>query len=229
MPQIFHRSTNTLSRLSIFGGLFVVGGLVWVLTTINRSAYVTGVGVAPVQPIQFSHKHHAGELGIDCRYCHGGVERSAQAGIPPTKTCINCHAQIWHDSEFLEPVRASFRTDQSIPWVKVHDLPDFVYFNHSIHLHKGVGCATCHGRVDQMNQIYPVASLQMEWCLDCHRNPERYLRPRESVFDMAWPPTTVEEEDGRVVMRQVDQGTLGVSLIKRYDVHPRTDCSTCHR
>ncbi len=216
MPQTFHRSTNTLSRLSIFGAAFAVAGLLWLLAVINRSDYVTQAHVAREQPIQFSHKHHAGELGIDCRYCHGGVETAAYAGIPPTKTCINCHAQIWAQSDFLAPVRASFADDQPLHWVKVHDLPDFVYFNHSIHVAKGVGCQTCHGRVDQMNQIWQEHSLQMEWCLECHREPERHLRPREHVFDMAWTPPG-------------DQLALGRELMKAYDVHTRTDCTTCHR
>jgi cytochrome c7-like protein len=216
MPQIFHRSTNTLSRLSIFGALFVVGGLLYGLALINRSSYVTQERVARTQPVQFSHRHHAGELGIDCRYCHTGVERSAVASVPPTKTCINCHAQIWADSPFLEPVRASFRDGTAIPWVKVNDLPDFVYFNHSIHVHKGIGCATCHGRVDTMNQLYQASSLQMEWCLDCHRAPARYVRPRERVFDMAYEPPA-------------DQAALGARLVKEYRIRARTDCTTCHR
>ena len=216
MPQIFHRSTNTLSRLSIFGALFVVVGGLYGLALVNRSAYVTQERVARAQPVQFSHKHHAGELGIDCRYCHTGVERAAVANIPPTKTCINCHAQIWSDSPYLEPVRASLRDGTPIAWVKVHDLPDFVYFNHSIHVTKGIGCATCHGRVDQMNQVYQASSLQMEWCLDCHRHPRRYLRPRERVFDMAWQPPA-------------DQAALGARLVKEYRVRARTDCTTCHR
>jgi len=216
MPQIFRRSTNTLSRLSIFGAVAFVGLGLWGLALVNRSAYVTQVGVARTQPVQFSHKHHAAELGIDCRYCHTSVERTAVAGIPPTRTCINCHAQIWSDSPFLEPVRASWRTDHSIRWIKVHDLPDFVYFNHSIHVAKGVGCVTCHGQVGDMNQIAQAQSLQMEWCLECHRHPEQYVRPREHVFDLAWRP------DG-------DQATLGRALLKAYDVHPRTDCSACHR
>jgi hypothetical protein len=206
MPQIFHRSTNTLSRLSIFGALFVLAGLLWALAAINRSAYMTGQGVARVQPVQFSHKHHAGELGIDCRYCHTQVETAAYAGIPPTQTCMNCHAQIWADSPFLAPVRAS----------KVYVLPDYVYFDHSIHVQKGVGCATCHGRIDRMNQVYRAASLQMEWCLDCHRRPERYLRPRAHVFDLAWRPHTNQE-------------VLGRRLVAAYHVRPRTDCSACHR
>ncbi|HLK10581.1 MAG TPA: cytochrome c3 family protein [Candidatus Binatia bacterium] len=216
MPQIFHRSTNTLSRLSIFGALFALAALLWGIAAVNRSAYMTGQGVARVQPVQFSHKHHAGQLGIDCRYCHTQVETAAYAGIPPTQTCMNCHAQIWADSAFLAPVRASFRTDRSLVWQKVHVLPDYVYFNHGIHVQKGVGCVTCHGRVDRMNQVYRAASLQMEWCLACHRRPERYLRPRERVFDLAWRP-------------RGDQAALGRRLVKAYGVRTRTDCSACHR
>jgi hypothetical protein len=216
MPQIFHRSTNTLSRLSIFGALFVLAGILWGLAEINRSAYLTGQGVARVQPVQFSHKHHAGQLGIDCRYCHTQVETAAYAGIPPTQTCMNCHAQIWADSAFLDPVRTSYRTDRALIWQKVNVLPDYVYFDHSIHVQKGVGCVTCHGRVDQMNQVYRAASLQMEWCLDCHRHPERYLRPREHVFDLAWTPGG-------------DADQLGRRLVEAYRAHPRTDCSACHR
>src|SRR5262245_38303469 len=185
MPQIFHRSTNTLSRLSIFGAAFIVAGGLWLLAALNRSSYVTQAFVARQQPVQFSHKHHSGELGIDCRYCHTGVERAAFAGVPPTATCMNCHAQIWRDSPFLAPVRRSLATDASIHWVRVNDLPDYVYFKHDAHIAKGIGCVSCHGRVDQMNQLYQASSLQMEWCLDCHRHPERYVRPRDRVFDMA--------------------------------------------
>jgi cytochrome c7-like protein len=216
VPQIFHRSTNTLSRLSIFGALFLVAGLLWALATFNRSSYMTQERVARTQPVQFSHKHHVGELGIDCRYCHTAVEASAKATLPPTETCMNCHSQIWLQSPFLEPVRASFRTDRSIPWVKVHDLPDYVYFNHGVHIQKGIGCVSCHGRVDRMNQVWQQSSLQMEWCLDCHRDPARHVRPRDRVFDLAWE-------------RPADQPNLGVELLRLYDVHTRTDCSTCHR
>jgi hypothetical protein len=216
MPQIFHRSTNTLSRVSIFGAAFFVAGLLWLLLVISRSGYVTNQDVTRQQPVQFSHKHHAGELGIDCRYCHTSVEVSAVASVPPTKTCMNCHSQIWAQSDYLAPVRASYQTDESIRWVRVNDLPDFVYFNHSVHVDKGIGCVSCHGRVDHMNQLYQATSLQMEWCLDCHRHPERHVRPRDAVFDMAWEPPG-------------DQHTLGLELVKAYDIHPRTDCSTCHR
>jgi hypothetical protein len=218
MPQVFRPSTNTFSRVSIFGAVFFIGALLWGLALINRSSYVTRAGVAREQPVPFSHRHHAGQLGIDCRYCHTSVERSSYAGVPPTKTCMNCHSQIWVDSPMLEPVRASFRTNRSIRWIKVHDLPDFVYFNHSIHVNKGVGCVSCHGRIDLMNLTWQENSMQMEWCLNCHRHPEQYLRPREQVFNMTWTPPT-------------DQTTLGRELLKQYDVQVThlTDCSTCHR
>src|SRR4249919_3578548 len=188
MAQIFHRSTNTISRVSVFGGLGIIVVLVATLAAINRSSYVTEVGVARSQPIQFSHKHHVGDDGIDCRYCHTSVETSASAGMPSTEVCMSCHKQIWADSPYLEPVRASFKTRKPLEWVRVHDLPDFAYFNHSIHVNKGVGCSTCHGRVDQMPIAYQASTLQMEWCLACHRAPERFVRPKEKIFDMAWRP-----------------------------------------
>ncbi len=215
MAQIFHRSTNTFSKVSIFGALFAVGGLLYGLAVLNRSDYATLAHVAREQPVPFSHRHHVGELGIDCRYCHTSVEQTAYAGIPPTQTCMNCHAQIWSDSATLEPVRASFRTDRSIEWVKVHDLPDYVYFNHSIHVNKGVGCVTCHGRVDRMNLTWQESSLHMEWCLNCHRNPEQYVRPRDQVFNLTWTPA--------------DQERLGKELVAMRRIERRDDCSTCHR
>jgi hypothetical protein len=216
MSQTFHRSTNTLSKVSIFGALFVVAGGLWLTLAVNRSSYVTQAGVARDQPVPFSHQHHVGGMGIDCRYCHTSVEREAAAGIPPTKTCMNCHSQIWAQSPTLEPVRESFRTDRSIPWVRVHDLPEFAYFDHSAHVNRGVGCSTCHGRVDRMPLVYQASSLLMEWCLDCHRRPERYLRPQEEVFNPAYEPPA-------------DQLALGRDLVARYEVRPRTSCSTCHR
>lgn len=214
--QVFHRSTNVLSRFTIFGGLFVLAGLVFGLATINRSPWVTRQGIAREQPVQFSHMHHAGELGIDCRYCHTTVERLAYAGMPPTQTCMNCHSQIWRDSPTLEPVRASWQSGESLEWTRVYDLPGYVYFNHSIHVAKGVGCSTCHGDVTEMNVLWQAPTLHMEWCLDCHRQPERYVRPREHVFDMSWESPA-------------DQLDLGLQLLVDYDVRPRTDCSACHR
>ncbi|HEX7230036.1 MAG TPA: cytochrome c3 family protein, partial [Candidatus Binatia bacterium] len=186
MAQIFHPSTNTISRVTIFGGLILLLAVVAGLATINESPYITEVGVARSQPVPFSHKHHVGDDGLDCRYCHTSVEDSSFAGIPPTKTCMNCHTQIWPDSPVLEPVRESFRTGRSIQWTRVHNLPGFVYFNHSIHVHKGIGCVTCHGRVDKMPLMWRENTLYMDWCLECHRAPERFVRPREYVFSMEY-------------------------------------------
>jgi len=216
MPQIFHRSTNTYSRVSIFGAVFFLGFLLWLFGAWSRSSWATQAGVAREQPVPFSHAHHVGDVGLDCRYCHTSVETSGFANIPPTKTCMNCHSQIWNTSPTLEPVRESFRTDRSIPWTRVHDLPDFAYFDHSIHVNKGVGCETCHGRVDKMPLTWQKASLQMEWCLGCHRHPEQFVRPREAVFEMGYEPP-------------VDQETLGRQLVKEYKIQSLTSCSTCHR
>ena len=216
MPQIFHPSTNTISRLTIFGGAIIVVGVVTALAAINRSSYVTEVGVARSQPVQFSHKHHVSDDGIDCRYCHTSVEQSSFAGIPSTKICMSCHTQIWAESPILEPVRESFRTGKSIEWTRVHNLPGFVYFDHSIHVHKGVGCATCHGRVDQMPLMWRENTLYMEWCLECHRNPEKFVRPREQVFNMDWQPPS-------------DQIALGQKLVRQYKIERLTSCSVCHR
>lgn len=219
MAQLFPRSSNTLARASLGAVVLVLGLGGYVLNTVSRSGYVTGAGVAHEQPVPFSHKHHAKELGIDCRYCHSSVERTASASLPPTRTCMNCHSQIWVDSPTLEPVRASYRTDESIAWTKVHDLPDYVYFNHGVHVAKGIGCVSCHGRVDEMNLVWQENSLQMEWCLNCHRNPEQFVRPRDQVFNMNWQP-----EDG-------DQLALGARLVAEYDIHKEqlTNCSICHR
>jgi hypothetical protein len=216
MPQIFHRSANTLSKLSLAGIGLLVGGLIGLAMLLGRSSYVTRAQEYVEQPVQFSHLHHVLDDGIDCRYCHTSVEASSFAGIPPTKTCMNCHSQIWQSSPILEPVRASFREDLPMQWIRVHDLPDFVYFNHSIHVKKGMGCETCHGRVDQMPLMRQVNSLQMEWCLNCHRNPQDYVRPRAEVFTMGYRPTE-------------DQATLGPKLVAEYNIEPSTDCSTCHR
>jgi formamidopyrimidine-DNA glycosylase len=215
MAQIFHRSTNTISRVSLFGGVAVIVVLVATLAAINRSSYVTEAGVARSQPVQFSHKHHVSDDGIDCRYCHTSVEESSFAGIPSTKICMNCHTQIWAESPILAPVRESFRTGNSLEWTRVHNLPGFVYFDHSIHVHKGVGCVTCHGRVDQMPLMWRENTLYMEWCLECHRNPERFVRPRNQVFNMDWQPP--------------DQIALGQKLVQEYKIESLTSCSVCHR
>jgi Cytochrome c7 and related cytochrome c len=216
VSQIFHRSTNTFAKLSIFGSIFIIAGILAVVIAVNRSGYVTQAGVTREQPVPFSHQHHVAAIGIDCRYCHTTVEVAAAAGIPPTKTCMNCHSQIWSSSPMLEPVRDSYRTDQSLRWTRVHDLPDFAYFDHSIHVNKGVGCSTCHGRVDRMPLVWQHASLHMEWCLDCHRQPEKYVRPRDQVFNMEYQPPA-------------GQIALGKRLVKEYKIQSLTNCSTCHR
>src|ERR1043166_1934017 len=211
MPQIFHPSTNTFSRVTIFGAVIVIVVLAFVGGSLQRSSYTTEVGTPREQPVPFSHRHHVGGIGIDCRYCHTSVEDSAFAGIPPTKTCMNCHSQIWLNASYLEPVRESFRTNRSIEWIRVHDLPDFVYFNHSIHVKKGMGCETCHGRIDTMASLYQVNSLQMEWCINCHRNPEQYLRPREFVTQMGYVPAG-------------DQLEIGRRLVSEYKIQSVTSC-----
>jgi len=216
MAQIFHPATNTISKVSIFGAVFFVAASLWLMGAVNRSPYVTREDVVVAQPVPFSHKHHVSGLGIDCRYCHGSVETSPFAGMPSTKTCMSCHSQIWTGAPMLEPVRESWRTDRSIAWTRVHDLPDFAYFDHSIHVAKGVGCQTCHGQVDQMPLVWRENTLNMEWCLECHRDPARFVRPREAVFDMSYEPAEPQE-------------LLGKKLVERYHVVSRTNCSTCHR
>ncbi len=205
MPQVFSPKMNILAKAMILGGVVSLAVLLWAGLAFTRSSYGTGIGMARVQTVPFSHQHHAGVLGIDCRYCHTSVETSSFAGIPPTKTCMNCHSQIWVGSEMLQPVRESYRSDEPLRWQRVYNLPGFVYFDHSIHVQKGVGCSTCHGRVDEMPFTYQVPSLLMEWCLNCHRHPEEQIRPREEVFNMRYEPPA-------------DQLALGRRLVKEYNV-----------
>jgi hypothetical protein len=219
MSQIFPRSANATARMSLGGLVAVVLFTGWLVFALMRSSWATGQQDFIEQPIQFSHAHHVGGVGLDCRYCHTSVETSAFAGIPPTKTCMNCHSQIWSTAPILEPVRASFRDDTNLNWIRVYDLPDFVYFSHKIHVKQGVGCVTCHGEIDKMPLTYQANSLLMEWCLDCHRAPEKYLRPRDQVFNMAYEPPANQLE-------------LGLTLKKQYNVasvEHLTSCSVCHR
>jgi len=193
MAQVFDRSSNALARTSlVLTGLIVIAVGV-ALNSLQRSPWVTRQGQRPDQPVPFSHKHHVEGLGLQCQYCHTSVEKSSYAGIPPTKTCMNCHSQIWTDAQLLQPVRDSWATGQSIQWIKVHDLPDYVYFNHEIHVNKGIGCASCHGRVDEMPLMYEENSLQMEWCLNCHRNPGKNLRPTGEIYNLAWEGPSSEK------------------------------------
>lgn len=214
MAQIFHSSTNTLSKVSIFGGLAVLALCAWFSGLFYRAPWVTQAGVVKEQPVPFSHKRHVSQLGLDCRYCHTSVEDSSFAGIPPTKTCMTCHSQIWLDSPMLEPVRESYRSDRSIEWTRVHDLPGFVRFDHSIHVAKGVGCVSCHGQVDEMPLMWRENALHMEWCLACHRDPGPYLRPRSAVFDLDWEPPPGDEE-------------LPVEAVSSPE--DLVSCSTCHQ
>ena len=230
--QIFHHSTNTIAKVSIFGGVFLVAASLWVLAEINRSSYNTGQFIEVQQPVQFSHKHHVGDDGIDCRYCHTSVEVSNTAGMPPTKTCMNCHSQIWTNAPLLEPVRASFRDNKSLVWTRVHDLPDFVYFSHEIHVNKGIGCKSCHGPVDEMPLMYQAGSLQMEWCLDCHRDTAKNLRPKEEVFNMTYQPPARDHKVQFAGKFFDDQDELGHAIQQNYHIRSKqelTSCETCHR
>lgn len=219
MPQLFPRSANTLARLSIVLGAAIAGGVLLFILNFNRTPYVTQAFIAREQPVQFSHKHHVGDDGIDCRYCHTTVEQTASAGLPATKTCMNCHSQLFANVPYLEIVRESWRSGKPIKWTRVHDLPDFAYFNHSIHVNKGVGCSSCHGRVDLMPLMWNTQSLQMEWCLSCHRNPQAVLREQSEITKMDWTPPADQEAKGR-------------ELAKKYNIQSTevlTSCSTCHR
>jgi hypothetical protein len=216
MAQIFPRSMNFIARLSVAGGILAVGALGAALYGIEMSPWFTDVNVAQPQPVPFSHKHHAGELGIDCRYCHTSVEKSSFAGLPPTQTCMSCHSQIWTNAKMLEPVRASYRDDKSIAWTRVNALPGFVYFDHSIHVSKGIGCTTCHGPMAEMPLTWRANTLYMSWCLDCHRQPEKYVRPKSEVFNPNYTPPANQME-------------LGRKLVKEYKIQKLQNCSTCHR
>jgi len=216
MAQIFHPSFNTLSKVSVFGAVFFLGAGVWAWDRMLRSPYTTQVGVARHQPVPFSHKHHVAGLGIDCRFCHSSVEDGAFAGIPPTKTCMGCHSLVWNEAPMLEPVRESFRLDVPIEWTRVHDLPDFAYFDHSIHLKKGIGCSSCHGQVDEMTLMWRTETLDMGWCLSCHRDPIANVRPRDRIFDMDFDPAQ---------QTRAEREALGLE----YGLESMTNCSVCHR
>ncbi len=216
MLQIFPRSANTLARASILGAVVIVAAILSAMYLLARSPYATGVGEVVNQPIAFSHKHHVGDDGIDCRYCHTSVENSSFAGMPPTQTCMNCHTQIWSTSPALAMVRQSFQSGQPIVWNRVNRLPDYVYFNHSIHINKGIGCSSCHGAVDQMPLMYKAESFQMTFCLDCHRDPAKYVRPLDQVFNVEY-------------QYPANQAQLGAQLVQQYNIQSKTDCYTCHR
>lgn len=214
--QIFHPSTNTISRLTIYGAVIFAGFLSYVLYEVGQSSYYRAQTIPQIQPVPFSHEHHVAQLGIDCRYCHTSVEKSAFAGMPSTQTCMSCHSQIWTNAAMLAPVRESYETGQSIAWTRVNALPEFVYFNHSIHIAKGIGCTTCHGQIGKMALTWRATTLQMTWCLDCHRHPEEYVRPKNEVFNVDYSPPPNQLE-------------LGRELVRKYKIMSLTSCETCHR
>jgi hypothetical protein len=219
MAQFFNRSANNIARISMVMVVVLAGAAFYVYTQVARSSYLTGRYLEKQQPVQFSHKHHVGDDGIDCRYCHATVETTATAGMPPTQTCMNCHSQLWNDSPYLEPVRASFRENKPIQWERVHDLPEFVYFNHSIHVAKGIGCSSCHGQIDNMPAVYQENTLQMEWCIACHRDPAQHIRPKSEITNMKWQDDDLTREEHE-------------SLARDYKIRSKemlTSCSTCHR
>ena len=216
MAQIFHRATNPLSKASIFGGVFVIAAIICVFDLLYKGPYVNEVSVIREQPVPFSHKHHVKELGLDCRYCHTSVETSSFAGIPSVKICMTCHSQIWSDSPMLEPIRAAYKSGAPVKWERVTALPDYAYFDHSIHVAKGAGCTTCHGPVGDMARTWRQSSLQMKWCMECHRHPEKFVRPPEAVFSIYYKAPSNQEK-------------LGRQLVKEHHIKKLMDCYTCHR
>jgi len=215
MASIFSKSSDTYIRIGVLAAALGAGAAV-ALAFYLANPQVRETGYAPLQPVEYSHKLHAGDLGMDCRYCHSSVEQAGYAAIPATEVCMNCHVRVKGDSPLLQLVRESYATGQPIPWVKVHSLPDYVYFNHQAHVAAGVGCVSCHGRIDQMIVVKQVEPLSMAWCLDCHRNPAPKLRPVEQVTNMAWQPDRDPVEIGRQIAE-----TKGIA--------PPVNCSGCHR
>lgn len=217
MAQIFPRSANALVRASVVGVLGLIAAVITLAYAVNSGGYVTRQNLIRHQEVPFSHRHHVESMGIDCQYCHWMAEESSYAGIPPTHVCMTCHSGIWTESPMLEPVRQSYANDEPLVWNKVHDLPDYVYFNHAIHVSKGMGCASCHGRVDKMALVWQENTLHMSWCLECHRNPEQFIRPRSEITNMEWDPSPAE------------QAELGPQLVEEYNVQSQDHCYTCHR
>lgn len=219
MAQLFNRGANNVAKASLALVVILAGGAFYAYTQIARSSYLTNRFLERPQPVQFSHRHHVGDDGIDCRYCHTSVENAASAGIPPTQTCMNCHNQLWAETPYLEPVRASYRDNKPIEWERVHDLPGYAYFNHSIHVAKGVGCSTCHGQIDNMASVYQENTLQMEWCLACHKDPSQFIRPKSEIYNMSWKDSNLDA--GQREQLKVDYKIRSRELL--------TSCSTCHR
>jgi hypothetical protein len=218
VAQIFKPGADTIARLILIAIAITPFVFAAVCYAIAVSPHMTDQGIVVTQPVPFNHEHHVGGLGIDCRYCHNGVETSTVAAVPPTETCMTCHSQIWTNAAMLEPVRQSFASGEPIHWRSVNKLPDYVYFDHSVHIANGVGCTTCHGEVEHMPLMRQVAPLTMQWCLDCHRDPAPNLRPLEDVFATDWHAPKDQDERGK-------------HLMETYRIHIAnlTDCSVCHR
>jgi hypothetical protein len=215
-PPLFPPWSDTVFRLCL---VLAVLGVLWVPISMMlwvRTPYVTKQNNPVDQPLQFDHRHHVRDDGIDCYYCHYEAKRSQFAGVPPTSVCLNCHSQVWQESGRLAPVRASWFDDRPIHWQRVHQLPGFVYFDHSAHVSHGVGCVECHGRVDTMAQVYPVAPLTMQWCLGCHREPDVHLRPQSAITDMQWVPDRPQAE-------------VGAEIRQKLHINPPVNCTGCHR
>lgn len=221
-PQrvIFPRWIDPLAKVALAGALGA-GAFVPLIVAYGFSPKTLDQGYAPDQPVPYSHALHAGQLGMDCRYCHTSVEHGAHANVPPTQTCMNCHSKILVTSPKLEPVRQSYATGKPIEWVKIHDLPDYAFFNHSAHVTRGIGCVSCHGRIDTMEVVSQVKPLSMGWCVDCHRNPEKNLRPPSEATNMTWAPPEGDTPEAR--------HAFGKKFATEHGINPPTDCSTCHR
>lgn len=240
MAQIFHPSTNTLARVSLFGAAIAPLAIIMTLSAFTRSPYVTKVNVPRDQPVPFSHEHHTNELGIDCRYCHQSVENSSYAMLPPTETCMSCHSQVWTNSPLLEPVRESWRTGNAIRWNQLNKLPEFVYFNHSLHVDRGLNCNICHGPVQTMQLAYRAQAFTMAWCLECHRNPANWVGDPAKVFGLYWKIQRNEAltpEEAALASGRDDYHRTGKELeegrawVKRHGIQTEqlTDCWICHR
>lgn len=220
MAQHFSPRADTYLRAAVLTAALLLMGLCVVASEHCEPDYITSVGWAPAQPVPFSHEHHAGSMGLDCRYCHASVETAPSAGFPPTHTCMTCHSQVWTNADMLEPVRQSYAQDKPLRWNRVYNLPKFVYFKHNIHVSAGVGCAECHGRVDRMPLTYLATSLKMKWCLDCHRDPAPRLRPREEVFNMQWKPPDDPDAHKQLGEQLMNERSISTGVL--------TNCSTCH-
>ena len=217
MANIFPKWSNRAPRKIVIALLLIVTAITVFVTYYCTPKYLN-VGYQPIQPVAFDHSLHVGQLGLDCRYCHTYVDRSEHSNVPGANTCMNCHAQILPDSEALAPVRESFETGNPVPWVRVHKAPDYVYFNHAVHVNRGISCVECHGQVNEMQTVYQAKSLSMTFCLDCHRNPEKFVRPIDQVYNLDWKPESAAA-----------QLEMGTKFVHDWKINPPQSCSGCHR